>query len=241
MGRSKVVIQPISQPAKRRATFQKRRAGVMKKAMELSVLCHCDIALVLFDEHGNLYQFASHDIRKTLTRAFKHRGKKDSSTNETLLRKHGVTKEKVETATEAPIGHQIDLTPASTCGLELSAQSFGVLLKGVECPESPPTSPPPPPERNRAIAGFGEHVDEFDVGPDKRGAPRFQKTLPPKVQRSVDALMRDISLMHKADELINDPSAMSMACEGEGLLGNRLLATKPALHVMRPDRLSLVY
>ena len=34
MGRSKVVVRSIDDAAKRKATFQKRKVGVMKKAME---------------------------------------------------------------------------------------------------------------------------------------------------------------------------------------------------------------
>ena len=48
MGRSKVIVKHIDDPVKRKATFQKRKGGVMKKAMELSVLCGCDIAFVMF-------------------------------------------------------------------------------------------------------------------------------------------------------------------------------------------------
>ena len=76
MGRSKVIVKHIDDPVKRKATFQKRKGGVMKKAMELSVLCGCDIAFVMFDEHGDLFQFASKDLKKTLKRAFNHKGKK---------------------------------------------------------------------------------------------------------------------------------------------------------------------
>jgi hypothetical protein len=235
MGRSKVVIRSIDDAVKRKATFQKRKVGVMKKAMEISVLCHCDVALVMFDEHGNLFQFASKDMRTTLKRAFAHKGRKETKTNETLLRTHGVTKDRVEQTTEKPLGHQINYTPAASCGLDLSADSFGTLLKGVDQPASPPSCfPPSSPEH--------DSFDVFDMPPDcltgelkkpaaPAAAPKFQQALPPKVQRSVDRLMRDISLMHKAGELIHDPFVMSTA-NLNGSCGT--FDVKPAFHVQRP-------
>lgn len=76
MGRSKVTLDLIEDATKRRATFHKRQNGVMKKAMELSVMCHCDIALVIFDENGDMMQYASSDFKQTLQRAFRHKAKR---------------------------------------------------------------------------------------------------------------------------------------------------------------------
>jgi MADS-box transcription enhancer factor 2B len=38
----------------------------MKKAYELSVLCDCEIALIMFNNNGKLVQYASTDIDKIL-------------------------------------------------------------------------------------------------------------------------------------------------------------------------------
>ena len=38
----------------------------MKKAYELSVLCNCDIALLIFNTSGRLVQYASTDIDQIL-------------------------------------------------------------------------------------------------------------------------------------------------------------------------------
>lgn len=38
----------------------------MKKAYELSVLCNCDIALLIFNTSGKLVQYASTDIDQIL-------------------------------------------------------------------------------------------------------------------------------------------------------------------------------
>ena len=45
-------------------TFNKRKFGVMKKAYELSILCDCEIALIIFSSSNKLYQYASTDMDK---------------------------------------------------------------------------------------------------------------------------------------------------------------------------------
>jgi hypothetical protein len=49
MGRKKIIIRKIQDERSRHATFAKRKNGLIKKAMELSVLCGCEIALVMFN------------------------------------------------------------------------------------------------------------------------------------------------------------------------------------------------
>lgn len=49
-------------------TFTKRKNGLMKKAMELSVLCDCQIALVIFNSNNKLFQYSSGDIKAVLER-----------------------------------------------------------------------------------------------------------------------------------------------------------------------------
>lgn len=36
--------------------------------MELSILCDCEIALIIFNSNNNLYQYASNDIKSTLAK-----------------------------------------------------------------------------------------------------------------------------------------------------------------------------
>lgn len=43
-------------------TFAKRKFGLMKKAYELSVLCECEIAVLVFNGPGKMYAFSSADI-----------------------------------------------------------------------------------------------------------------------------------------------------------------------------------
>jgi MADS-box transcription enhancer factor 2A len=47
MGRKKIQIEKIKDERSRLVTFQKRKTGIMKKAMELSILCDCEIAIAI--------------------------------------------------------------------------------------------------------------------------------------------------------------------------------------------------
>lgn len=68
MGRNKIAIQKISNERNRQATFTKRKSGLIKKAMELSILCDCEIALIIFNSNNSVYQYASNDIKETLAK-----------------------------------------------------------------------------------------------------------------------------------------------------------------------------
>ncbi|XP_058100006.1 MADS-box transcription factor 33 [Magnolia sinica] len=59
MARGKVQMKRIENPVHRQVTFCKRRAGLLKKARELSVLCDVDIGLMIFSTHGKLYELAT--------------------------------------------------------------------------------------------------------------------------------------------------------------------------------------
>ncbi|XP_059669554.1 agamous-like MADS-box protein AGL18 [Cornus florida] len=59
MGRGKIEIKKIENVNSRQVTFSKRRAGLLKKAKELSILCDAEVGVVIFSSTGKLYEFAS--------------------------------------------------------------------------------------------------------------------------------------------------------------------------------------
>ncbi|KAL8059968.1 hypothetical protein ABFX02_03G122000 [Erythranthe guttata] len=59
MARGKIQMRRIENPVHRQVTFCKRRAGLLKKAKELSVLCDAEIGLFIFSAHGKLYELAT--------------------------------------------------------------------------------------------------------------------------------------------------------------------------------------
>ncbi|KAJ6792726.1 agamous-like MADS-box protein AGL62 [Iris pallida] len=56
-GRRKIEIKRIANDEARQVCFSKRRAGVFKKANELSVLCGAEVALVVFSPAGKPFSF----------------------------------------------------------------------------------------------------------------------------------------------------------------------------------------
>ncbi|XP_022759588.1 agamous-like MADS-box protein AGL14 [Durio zibethinus] len=68
MVRGKIQMKRIENATSRQVTFSKRRNGLLKKAFELSVLCDAEIALIIFSPRGNLYEFSSCSMNKTIER-----------------------------------------------------------------------------------------------------------------------------------------------------------------------------
>ncbi|XP_075895750.1 myocyte-specific enhancer factor 2B isoform X2 [Nelusetta ayraudi] len=91
MGRKKIQISRIVDQRNRQVTFTKRKFGLMKKAYELSVLCDCEIALIIFNSTNRLFQYASTDMDKVLLKYTEYSEPHESRTNtdilETLRRK----------------------------------------------------------------------------------------------------------------------------------------------------------
>ncbi|KAL7000221.1 hypothetical protein U1Q18_001369, partial [Sarracenia purpurea var. burkii] len=59
MGRNKLSVRRIENPASRQIIYSKRKDGIVKKANELSVLCDTDVGLIMFSPTGRLTSFAS--------------------------------------------------------------------------------------------------------------------------------------------------------------------------------------
>ncbi|XP_060857609.1 uncharacterized protein LOC132935157 isoform X2 [Metopolophium dirhodum] len=66
MGRKKINISKIVDEKNRHVTFNKRKSGLMKKAYELSILCDCEIAIIMFDKSNKLYEYVSTDMDQML-------------------------------------------------------------------------------------------------------------------------------------------------------------------------------
>lgn len=61
MGRGKVELKRIENSTNRQVTFSKRRDGLFKKSIELSILCDAEVALIVFSSSGKAYHFSSHE------------------------------------------------------------------------------------------------------------------------------------------------------------------------------------
>ncbi len=71
-----------------KVTFTKRKFGLMKKAYELSVLCDCEIALIIFNSTNRLFQYASTDMDKVLLKYTEYSEPHESRTNTDILEVH---------------------------------------------------------------------------------------------------------------------------------------------------------
>lgn len=84
MGRKKIQITRINDERNRQVTFTKRKYGLMKKAYELSILCDCEIALIIFTSANKLYQYASSDMDKVLLKYTEYNDTVVSQTNKDI-------------------------------------------------------------------------------------------------------------------------------------------------------------
>ena len=57
----------------------------MKKAYELSVLCDCEIALIIFSSSNKLYQYASTNMDKVLLKYTEYNEPHESLTNKNII------------------------------------------------------------------------------------------------------------------------------------------------------------
>jgi len=57
----------------------------MKKAYELSILCDCEIALIIFNSGNKLFQYASTDMDKILLKYTEYNEPHESRTNADIV------------------------------------------------------------------------------------------------------------------------------------------------------------
>ncbi|TRY81739.1 hypothetical protein DNTS_031655 [Danionella cerebrum] len=119
MGRKKIQISRILDQRNRQVTFTKRKFGLMKKAYELSVLCDCEIALIIFNSTNRLFQYASTDMDKVLLKYTEYSEPHESRTNTDILqtlRRKGLSLE----GSELNIEDSLHMGTEKNHGLDLS-------------------------------------------------------------------------------------------------------------------------
>eukprot|EP00121_Abeoforma_whisleri_P008497 Awhi_evm1s7803 len=67
-GRRKIPIEFIEDKSRRTITFSKRKAGIMKKAFELSTLTGTQVLLLVASETGHVYTFATPKLQPLITK-----------------------------------------------------------------------------------------------------------------------------------------------------------------------------
>ncbi|KAJ2828002.1 hypothetical protein IWW50_001606 [Coemansia erecta] len=84
MGRKKINIREIENSRQKTVTFARRRAGLIKKAHELSILCGVKVAVVIFDSKNASHVYSSADTPEELFTRYLN---KQFLTNESRKRK----------------------------------------------------------------------------------------------------------------------------------------------------------
>eukprot|EP01086_Lenisia_limosa_P003939 TRINITY_DN18757_c0_g1_i1.p1 TRINITY_DN18757_c0_g1~~TRINITY_DN18757_c0_g1_i1.p1 ORF type:complete len:203 (-),score=38.24 TRINITY_DN18757_c0_g1_i1:70-678(-) len=97
-GRRKINIEYIDDKNRRNITFSKRKAGIMKKAYELSTLTGSQVLILVASENGRVFTFATTKL-KPLTERTEGR----QLIRELLSRPESEADEEMEAATE-PVG-----------------------------------------------------------------------------------------------------------------------------------------
>jgi hypothetical protein len=109
MGRHKIEIKKITNPRGRHVTFNKRKNGLIKKAMELSLLCDCQIALVIFEKRSektnpserlSLVQYATKDMDDILLR-YSNKEPTQSLSNHDYNKLYGGKDDKTESSSSS--------------------------------------------------------------------------------------------------------------------------------------------
>ncbi|PRQ26984.1 putative transcription factor MADS-type1 family [Rosa chinensis] len=65
-GRKKIEIKRIENSSNKQVTFSKRRAGIFKKAGELSVLCGAHMAVIVFSSANKVFCYGHPDIHAVI-------------------------------------------------------------------------------------------------------------------------------------------------------------------------------
>ncbi|CAO3616250.1 unnamed protein product [Mucor fragilis] len=143
MGRKKIKIQPIQDERNKQVTFLKRKHGLMKKAYELSVLCNCEIALLIFNTSGKLIQYASSDIDQIMMKYTEYTDLHETKSNLDFINNEDGWEEGDETMEHEPETHneknQSTRTEKTSPAPQLIPRPPVVMTQPVQPP------PPPPP------------------------------------------------------------------------------------------------
>ncbi|KAM4709759.1 myocyte-specific enhancer factor 2B [Discoglossus pictus] len=142
MGRKKIQIARILDQRNRQVTFTKRKFGLMKKAYELSVLCDCEIALIIFNGSNRLFQYASTDMDRVLLKYTEYTEPHESRTNTDILETLKRRRLGLEMADGLEHEERLRRLHSEQISLSLARHMPPPLLfgHGTPCPASSPSS-----------------------------------------------------------------------------------------------------
>ncbi|XP_044129947.1 myocyte-specific enhancer factor 2C isoform X8 [Bufo gargarizans] len=136
MGRKKIQITRIMDERNRQVTFTKRKFGLMKKAYELSVLCDCEIALIIFNSTNKLFQYASTDMDKVLLKYTEYNEPHESRTNSDIV--EALNKKEHKGCDSPDPDSSYALTPRTEEKYKKINEEFDNMIKSHIIPAVPP-------------------------------------------------------------------------------------------------------
>ncbi|XP_069819000.1 myocyte-specific enhancer factor 2C isoform X8 [Dendropsophus ebraccatus] len=136
MGRKKIQITRIMDERNRQVTFTKRKFGLMKKAYELSVLCDCEIALIIFNSTNKLFQYASTDMDKVLLKYTEYNEPHESRTNSDIV--EALSKKEHKGCESPDPDSSYALTPRTEEKYKKINEEFDNMIKSHKIPAVPP-------------------------------------------------------------------------------------------------------
>ncbi|XP_062418355.1 myocyte enhancer factor 2cb isoform X6 [Pungitius pungitius] len=138
MGRKKIQITRIMDERNRQVTFTKRKFGLMKKAYELSVLCDCEIALIIFNSTNKLFQYASTDMDKVLLKYTEYNEPHESRTNSDIV--EALSKKENKGSESPELETALLLTPSTEEKYKQINEEFDHMIKTHKIPQAVPQS-----------------------------------------------------------------------------------------------------
>nr|XP_055056148.1 myocyte enhancer factor 2cb isoform X2 [Misgurnus anguillicaudatus] len=138
MGRKKIQITRIMDERNRQVTFTKRKFGLMKKAYELSVLCDCEIALIIFNSTNKLFQYASTDMDKVLLKYTEYNEPHESRTNSDIV--EALNKKENKGGESPELESVLALTPCTEEKYKQINKEFDFMIKTQKIPAVPPSN-----------------------------------------------------------------------------------------------------
>ncbi|XP_038559540.1 myocyte enhancer factor 2cb isoform X9 [Micropterus salmoides] len=138
MGRKKIQITRIMDERNRQVTFTKRKFGLMKKAYELSVLCDCEIALIIFNSTNKLFQYASTDMDKVLLKYTEYNEPHESRTNSDIVEALSKKENKGDESPE--LESTLTLTPRTEEKYKQINEEFDHMIKTHTISAVPPSN-----------------------------------------------------------------------------------------------------
>ncbi|XP_054867515.1 myocyte enhancer factor 2cb isoform X10 [Amphiprion ocellaris] len=135
MGRKKIQITRIMDERNRQVTFTKRKFGLMKKAYELSVLCDCEIALIIFNSTNKLFQYASTDMDKVLLKYTEYNEPHESRTNSDIV--EALSKKENKGGESPELESTLILTPRTEEKYKQINEEFDHMIKTHKIPAVP--------------------------------------------------------------------------------------------------------